>query len=506
MRLNELIQDLEGARVIGEGGVAISDLAYRSDAVSAGVCFVAMPGSRVDGHDYIPDAVARGAVAIVAEREISVPAGTTLVLVPSATIALAHMAVRLLRDPSGEMCLIGVTGTNGKTTTTWILEAILAEAGRRPGVIGTVAYRYAGQSFRAPHTTPLSLDLQRLLRDMVDAGVDACAMEVSSHALEQERATGCQFDAAVFTNLTPEHLDYHGDMETYFAAKARLFEERLTHEGKDGAHAVINVDDPRGRELAARLTVPVVRYGLEHDADVRGYDLFCDAAGIGMTIATPDGMWACRTPLCGRFNASNVLAAVAVAWRCGIEASVIQRALEGMRAVPGRFEAVPNDRGVLAIVDYAHTPDALENVVAHARELVAPAGGRLVVVFGCGGDRDRAKRPLMGRAVAVGADVVIVTSDNPRTEDPAAIIEEILPGVCDKAMPFAGDRGFEVIIDRRAAIERAVKASRLGDVLLVAGKGHEDYQIVGHERRSFDDRAVLREFLQGAGCAADCGA
>lgn len=492
MKLNELLKDVEGCRVAGD--VDVRGLAYNAAAVRPGDVFVALRGAKADGHDFAADAVRRGAVAVISDRALDLPAGAASAVVPNTRRALAMMAAKLAGDPSREMALVGVTGTNGKTTTTYLLEALFAEAGRRPGVIGTVEYRFGGVAESAPHTTPESAELQKLLARMRENGVDVCAMEVSSHALAQERVAGCHFDAAIFTNLTPEHLDYHVDMESYFEAKAILFEELLAATGKPGAFAAINVDDAYGRDLVRRSAVPVVTFGFARDADVRGDDLAFDAAGLAMTAATPAGPIRLRSRLCGRFNALNVLGAVAVAQRMGIAPTTIARAIAKVEVVPGRFEAIANDGGVLALVDYAHTPDALENVLAHARELTK---GRVIAVFGCGGDRDRAKRPLMGKAAASLADVAIVTSDNPRTEDPQAIIAEILPGVQGTAKPFADGRGYEVIADRRLAIGRAVELARAGDVVVVAGKGHEDYQIVGTTKHHFDDREVLREMLKG---------
>lgn len=492
MKLFDLIKDVEGAVLHGSADVDVRDLTPQAAQVAAGSCFVAIRGEKADGHRYVPEALSRGAVAVVSERAIDVGGGVANVVVADSRHALALMSVALFGDPSRALTLVGVTGTNGKTTTTYLIEAILKHAGRTPGVIGTVEYRFGGVARPAPHTTPESSDLQRLLAEMREHGVDACAMEVSSHALVQRRVAGCHFDAAIFTNLSPEHLDYHPDMESYFAAKALLFEEILAASGKPGAFAAINGDDPYGEALVRRCPVPVVRYGLKAPADIRGVNLRFDAAGLAMWIEGAGEAFACRSRLCGRFNAMNILGAVAVAARLGIANDVIAAAIEGVAVVPGRFEAIENSRGVLAFVDYAHTPDALENVLSHARELAAE---RLIVVFGCGGDRDRTKRPAMGRAAATAADVVIVTSDNPRTEDPQAIIEEILPGVRGVDPGSARPRQDEVIADRAEAIARAAQLAGPGDVIVVAGKGHERFQLVGSARHPFDDREVLRRAL-----------
>lgn len=492
MKLSHLIAEIEGAHISGRTDVDVRDLVFHAGKVQAGDCFVAMRGAKADGHEYIGQAVERGAVAIVAARPVELPPRVTGIVVPDTRRALAMLSVAFFGDPSSSMALVGVTGTNGKTTITYLLEAMCARAGMETGVIGTVAYRYGGQVQPALHTTPESYDLQRLLARMRDGGVRACALEVSSHALVQERVTGCHFDAAIFTNLTPEHLDYHADMEGYFEAKALLFERLLATAGKAGACAVINADDAYGQALIRRCPVPVVRYGLQAHAEVRGEGLVCDADGLRMDIQTPNGNVPCRSHLCGRFNALNILGSVAAAIHLGIPPEALAAAIEGLQGVPGRFESIANDRGVLALVDYAHTPDALDNVLAHAREL---ARGKVIAVFGCGGDRDRAKRPLMGRVVGRLADVAVVTSDNPRTEDPEAIIAEILPGLRDVAVPYRHGRGYEVMPDRRAAIARAVAVACAGDVIVVAGKGHEDYQIVGTIRQHFDDREELRKAL-----------
>ncbi len=496
MKLSELIAGMEARIAAGDAGVRVRALSYDAEAAGPGSCFFALRGSSRDGHDFAARAAERGAVAVVSERPLPLPQGVVGAVVSDSRRALGIASARFCGDPSEQMALVGVTGTSGKTTTTYLLESIFLAAGRSPGVIGTVEYRFAGETMPAPHTTPQSLDLQMLLRRMRDAGCDCCAMEVSSHALTQERVAGCRFDAAIFTNLTPEHLDYHGDMESYFAAKAILFERALEEGGKPKATAVINADDPYGAQLMRRSSAPVVRFGMERPAEVRGSALSLrDGGGIRMTVETPAGCFKMRSPLCGRFNAQNMLAAAAAAFAMGIGTGAIREGLEALSVVPGRFEAVENGRGVLALVDYAHKPDALEKALDNAREIAKAHGGRLIAVFGCGGDRDRAKRPLMGRTAGEIADVVVVTSDNPRTEDPEAIIGEILPGVRAAKRVIEGEAAVEVIADRERAIARAAEIAREGDVLIVAGKGHEDYQIVGKERRHFDDREVLAKVL-----------
>ncbi len=491
MLLSELLRGIEVKEVRGASDVEVRDVSYSSGAAGEGVLFVAMRGARNDGHDFALQAVRGGAPAVVSERPLDLGGRATNIIVEDSRIALGMLSARICGDPSNGMKLIGVTGTNGKTTTTYLVESILKASGLNPGVIGTVEYRFNGKSLPAPHTTPFSLDLQRLMAMMRDDGCDSLAMEVSSHALDQHRVSGTRFDVGVFTNLSPEHLDYHEDMEDYFEAKAVLFERLLEEGGKPGASAAINADDPYGRDLIGRTGVPTVTFGTTGKVDIRGTIVSSDISGIRMRVDTPDGPFVVASRLRGSFNAQNILAAAAAAFAAGIGIDWIRGGIEALASVPGRFEAVENASGVLALVDYSHTPDALEKALTHARELAGD--GRLIAVFGCGGDRDRRKRPVMGGAAGRLADVAIVTSDNPRTEDPEAIIAQIMPGVTEFMAPLSGDRGYEVIADRRRAIVRAVEMAKRGDVVVVAGKGHEDYQILGTSRIHFDDREVLAE-------------
>jgi UDP-N-acetylmuramoyl-L-alanyl-D-glutamate--2,6-diaminopimelate ligase len=488
MELRKLLAVLEEVQVIGDIDFEVQDIAYHAAQVKPGSCFVAVRGQCADGHDYVNEAVRRGAAVVVSEKPVKVPSKVTNVVVHDARDALARLSTEYFSNPSLNMKLVGVTGTNGKTTVTYMLEAIFAAAGFIPGVIGTVEYRYGKVRKKAEHTTPESYELQKLLSDMVGKGVDACAMEVSSHALDMGRVVGCHFDGAIFTNLSEEHLDYHGEMEAYFASKAVLFEHRLVTSHKGNVFAVINADDPYGRRLVGSVHVPIWRYGIDEKADVSCSLKMCDERGLDMIVNTPRGQANLRSRLMGRFNALNILGAIAAGLAMGIDLSTAVGAIEAVEKVPGRLESVPNDRDILAFVDYAHTPDALKNVLLQARGL---AKGRLIVVFGCGGDRDRAKRPLMGKAVAEAADIAVVTNDNPRTEDPQAIIDMILPGIEDGAM-----KGYEVILDRKDAIAKAVEIAKAGDVIVVAGKGHEDYQIVGTKKKHFDDREALEDLLK----------
>jgi UDP-N-acetylmuramoyl-L-alanyl-D-glutamate--2,6-diaminopimelate ligase len=462
--------------VIGEGApdVEVTSLAYDSRSAGPGALFFCVPGFRHDGHDFAADAVARGAAALVVERplELDVPQ----VEVESTRAAMAPAAARFFGHPSHRLDVVGITGTNGKTTTAFLVRALLQAGGRACGLLGTVTSVIGGQAREVVRTTPEAVDLQRDFAAMVAAGDSACVLEVSSHALELDRAAGVRWAAAVFTNLSRDHLDFHPTMEDYFTAKRRLFEA-------GPRVAAANVDDAYGRRLADELP-GVTTFAIDADADYAAYDVRSSLDGSSFSLRTPDGELQLRSALPGRFNVSNLLGAVVVARELGVPDEVVVRAAARAGRVPGRLERVDEGQDFAVLVDYAHTPDSLANVLQAARELTAH---RLLCVFGCGGDRDRGKRPLMGAVAADLADVVIVTSDNPRSEDPEAIIAEILAG--------AG-AGVEAIPDRRAAIERAVERARPGDVVVIAGKGHEKGQeLAGGRRVPFDDVMVAREAL-----------
>jgi UDP-N-acetylmuramoyl-L-alanyl-D-glutamate--2,6-diaminopimelate ligase len=480
IELEALSEAVRPERAVNPASVDVSDLAYDTRRAGPGSLFFCVRGLTSDGHDFAPEAVARGAVALVVERELDLP--VSQLVVADSRAAMGRAADVFFGAPSRELEVVGVTGTNGKTTTAFLLYSILAAAGRRPGLLGTVESRIGGERRAVTRTTPEAIDLQRTFREMFDAGDRSCAMEASSHASTLQRLVGVRFAAVVFTNLSQDHLDFHGTMEEYFEAKRRLFVEP----GPDGgpAPAVVNVDDEHGRRLAAELAASggsLVTFGLTRDADVGVREL--DVNASGSKLETTDGL-SLRTALRGRFNAENVLGAVAAARLLGIEDEAIRRGVEHLQGVPGRFEAVEAGQPFAVLVDYAHTPEALENVLAEARSLAA---NRLICVFGCGGDRDREKRPLMGEAAARLADVVVVTSDNPRSEDPRAIIDEIVAG--------AGP-GATVEADRAAAIERALELAGEGDVVVAAGKGHEPGQEIGGRIVPFDDREVARETLR----------
>ena len=476
-------------------GSPVTAVVYDSRRAVPGAVFVALRGQRQDGARFAPQAVARGARLVVAET--SAPAGHegAWVVVPDARLALALLADRFYGHPSGALRVVGITGTNGKTTTAYLLRAILEAAGQRCGLLGTVAYSVGHEDREATRTTPEAPDVQQMLREMVDNGCTAAVMEVSSHALSLKRVDGVHFATAVFSNLTRDHLDFHGDMETYFAAKRRLFEML-----PEGAPGIVNVDDPKGQLLAGIVQRPVT-YGMRNAADVTPEPFGYALSGLRFTARTPRGTVHVRSTLVGQPNVYNILAAIATADALDVPLEAIESGIEHLPGVPGRFEVVSkpgDDIGV--VVDYAHTDDALKNLLETARALSA---GRLITVFGCGGDRDRTKRPLMGAVGGRLSDVLIVTSDNPRTEDPAAIIDEVLrgiPGGADRAPARTSRPGPRVpevlaIVDRRDAVTKAVDVARAGDLVIVAGKGHEQTQVIGERELPFDDVAVSRDAL-----------
>jgi UDP-N-acetylmuramoyl-L-alanyl-D-glutamate--2,6-diaminopimelate ligase len=450
--------------------VEVTALAYDNRLVEPGTVFFCVRGMTRDGHDFAPDAIARGAAALVVDHPLGL--GVPEVLVADVRAAMAPAAVRLAGDPTARLKVVGITGTNGKTTTAFIVRSLLEAAGRPTGLLGTVSSVIAGVEAETERTTPEAIDLQRTFAQMLDGGDECCAMEVSSHALELHRADAIHWAVAVFTNLTQDHLDFHPDMDAYFAAKRRLFEARP-------ATAVVNVDDPYGRTLAQEFEAVTV--AIDRDADLRARDVRFGMTGSQFTV---DGLQL-RSPLPGRFNVLNVLCAVAAARALGVDDTTIARAVPQAGRIPGRFEPVDEGQPFAVLVDYAHTPDSLDNVLRAARQLV---DGRVLCVFGCGGDRDRGKRPQMGRIAGELADVAIVTSDNPRSEDPEAIIAEIVAGMSARAT---------VEPDRRAAIAQAVAMAHDGDVVVIAGKGHEQGQeLADGVKLPFDDVTVAREALR----------
>jgi UDP-N-acetylmuramoyl-L-alanyl-D-glutamate--2,6-diaminopimelate ligase len=485
LRGRGLIRADDALRAEAAVGV-VTGITYDSRIVEAGHVFVALKGQHADGTAFARQAIDRGAAAIVSEQPAPPGVHVPWAMVEDARLALAILAVAFYRDPSGEMQVIGITGTNGKTTTAYLLGSIFEAAGIRCGILGTVAYRIGNDVREATRTTPEAPDVQQLLREMVDAQCGACAMEVSSHALSLRRVDGMRFAAAVFTNLTRDHLDFHADMDSYFRAKRRLF-EMLPRD----APSLLNVDDPRGPLLADAGGRPVT-YGINREADIKPGPLSFSLDGLDFDMRTPRGTVHVRSKLVGRPNVYNILAAVATATALDVPFDAIQRGLWSLEGVPGRFQVVSGGKDeVTVVVDYAHTDDALRNLLDTARPL---AHGRLITVFGCGGDRDRTKRPLMGAVAGRLSDVIVITSDNPRSEDPIRIIEEVQRGITADTRKDSAQRVL-TIADRRAAIAKAIELAGPGDVVLVAGKGHEKYQVIGDAVLPFDDVSVAREAL-----------
>jgi UDP-N-acetylmuramoyl-L-alanyl-D-glutamate--2,6-diaminopimelate ligase len=475
------VAEAADAEVLGDGSTLVKEAALDSREVVPGALFFCVAGQRTDGHRYAEEAAEAGAAALVVERRLDL--AVPQIRVRSVREAMGPMASVVFGRPADSLTTVGITGTNGKTTTTYLLEGVFAAARLPPGLIGTTGARIRGASVPLARTTPEAPDLHRLLATMRHEGVRAVAMEVSSHALAYHRVDGLVLDAAMFTNLSQDHLDLHASMEAYFAAKARLFTSDLARA------AVIGVDDEWGRRLAEIASVPVTTFGVDADADLRATEVRADAHGIAFRVEGAE----VRSPLRGRFNVANCLGVLAVARAIGVELPVAVRGIADVSGVPGRMEPVEGGQGFLVMVDYAHTPDSILGVLRASRPL---ATGRLIVVFGCGGDRDRAKRPVMGSVATANADLTVVTTDNPRSEDPLAIIGAIEPGA------RAGGGAFLVEPDRRAAIRRALGEARAGDVVVIAGKGHETVQEFADREVPFDDRSVVREELIGLGVGA----
>jgi UDP-N-acetylmuramoyl-L-alanyl-D-glutamate--2,6-diaminopimelate ligase len=485
LRGRGLIRADDGLRADAAVG-AVTGVSYDSRTVTAGQVFVALRGQHADGTAFARHAVERGAAAVVSEQPAPEGVRVPWAMVEDARLALAVIAAAFYRDPSREMQVIGITGTNGKTTTAYLVASIFEAAGIRCGLLGTVAYRIGDVVHEATRTTPEAPDVQALLRQMVDEGCGACAMEVSSHALSLRRVDGMTFAAGVFTNLTRDHLDFHADMDEYFRAKRRLFEMLP----KD-APSLLNLDDPRGSALINAGGRPIT-YAIGRAADITPGPLSFSLDGLTFDVRTPRGTLHVRSTLVGRPNVYNILAAVSTATALDLPFDAIERGVQALAGVPGRFEMVSRKKDeVTVVVDYAHTDDALRNLLETARPLAA---GRLITVFGCGGDRDRTKRPLMGAVAGRLSDLIVVTSDNPRSEDPNRIIEEIQRGITADTRKDAGQR-LLTIADRGAAIAKAIELARPGDLVLIAGKGHEKYQVIGDRVLPFDDVAVAREAL-----------
>jgi UDP-N-acetylmuramoyl-L-alanyl-D-glutamate--2,6-diaminopimelate ligase len=494
MTWGDLREALLGGGLVqpGGGGVgavpiaAVTGVAYDSRAVVPGQIFVALKGVHADGAAFVRQAVERGAIGVVSEHPAPLETAVAWEQVTDARLALAVLAAAYYRHPSDEMRVIGITGTNGKTTTAYLVASIFEAARVKCGVLGTVAYRIGDEVREATHTTPEAPDVQQLLREMVDKGCGACAMEVSSHALALRRVDGTTFSAGVFTNLTRDHLDFHLDMETYFQAKRRLFDML-----PPDAPSLINLDDPKGPALV-EMTMRPVTYAINRPADITPGPLSFTLDGLAFDVRTPRGTLHVRSKLVGRPNVYNILAAISTAVALGLPFDAIEQGVLALDGVRGRFELVsgPTDE-ITVVVDYAHTDDALRNLLETARPL---ARGRVITVFGCGGDRDRTKRPLMGAVAGRLSDLIVITSDNPRGEDPERIIEEIQRGITPDTRRDSSQRILS-IADRRAAIAKAIELARAGDLVLLVGKGHETYQVIGDVLVPFDDAAVAREAL-----------
>src|SRR3984893_15728806 len=486
MQLKTLVAALSPRQIIGPLDRIVESIAYDSRRVQRNGLFVALRGEKSDGHQFIEPAVEKGATAIVTEQEVQSPRATCVV-VENTRSALADLAATFYEHPARRLKLAAVTGTNGKTTTTLFLKHILEKAGMRCGLLGTVRYEIADRVLPAVRTTPESLDVQELLAQMVNAGCKAAAMEVSSHALAQERTRGIEWDVAVFTKLTQDHLDFHGTMENYFAAKARLFEQLSQPEKKQKPVAIVNIDDRYGERLLRKIhkKISVVTFGMGVQADFRASNYRMEFGGSSYQLDARGKSYLVRVPLIGRFNVANSLAALAAANALGVGLREAVLSLSKSPQVPGRLEIVPAKRQFQVFVDYAHTPDALLNVLKTLRELNPR---RLIVVFGCGGNRDREKRALMGQVVDQNADYAIVTSDNPRKEDPDKIIADIEKG-------FRGSH-FEKIADRTGAVARAVEIAQPRDIVLIAGKGHENYQEFADHTVPFEDIQVARRAIE----------
>jgi UDP-N-acetylmuramoyl-L-alanyl-D-glutamate--2,6-diaminopimelate ligase len=474
----------------GDASFPVHAITDDSRAVTEGSLFVAVKGERVDGHRFVEQAIKAGAVAVVAQASVA-SGPLPFVQVADSRKALGLLGSRFHGDPSARLKMIGVTGTNGKTTTTYLCKSLLEGIGRKVGLIGTVGYQIGQETLPASHTTPGALDLQALLAKMVEGGLNAAVMEVSSHALALDRTAGCEYDVAVFTNLTQDHLDFHHTMDEYFEAKLRLF-TGLAGGQKAGKRAIVNLDDPRGGAILAACPVPAWGYAIKNQADIKAERVRLSLAGTTFTAATPSGSFAVESRLVGEHNVYNLLGAIGVALHSGATSDQVCEAAAQITNVPGRFERVSSGQDFTVVVDYAHTEDALLRLLTAAQTLKT---GRIITVFGCGGDRDRGKRPKMGRAAVEYSDVVILTSDNPRTEDPMAILHEVEIGVRD-ALALRNHVQYRMVPDRREAIGAAIHEARRDDMVLIAGKGHEDYQIIGTKKFHFDDREVAREAIQ----------
>jgi UDP-N-acetylmuramoyl-L-alanyl-D-glutamate--2,6-diaminopimelate ligase len=504
VQLQAVLKDIEILNVSGNLQGDVSAICYNSKTCERNSLFVAVSGLKFDGHYYISEAVERGAKFIIHEKDYTPPPGVVSLRVPESRRVLGVLGKNFYNDPSSRLWLIGVTGTNGKTTITYLLESILDAAGFGAGVLGTVNYRFHGKTLPAPNTTPESYELQRILREMVDQEITHAVMEVSSHAIDLRRIDDCSFDIGIFTNLSQDHLDYHKTLENYYQAKKRFFDEILPSSKKSRRSVIIiNADDRWGQRLLKELgtSVPVQTFGMDSVCDTAVNHYTLSLEGIRADITVGGRSFSVSSSLIGKFNLYNILAATAAAHSLKIPDDVIQKGIMNLQYVPGRLEKIIVPGKPDVFVDYAHTEDALLRVLQNLSEFKKD---KIITVFGCGGDRDRGKRPLMGSAATTWSDLTILTSDNPRTEDPLSIISQIEAGICKKSLKKylpeeinngIAEKGYVVIPERKRAIEKAVSLAGISDMILIAGKGHENYQIVGSELLPFDDRLVAREAL-----------
>lgn len=479
MIITELIKDLKDARIIGDKDLEVSGISYNSKYVEKGSLFVCIEGYKSDGHEYIGEAVKKGAVAVVIQRDAEVPDGITVIKVKDSRKALALMSSSFFGYPSKSMKLIGVTGTSGKTTTTFIIKSILDRAGYKTGLIGTICSIIDGKSVDSSRTTPESYELQRMFAKMREAGEDYCVMEVSSHSLELKRVEGCFFNTGVFTNLSRDHLDFHKTFENYLNAKLKLF--------KQSRIAVVNADDQYGATVTGRISIPYITYAVNNGATVTAEKIEMTPNYSKFTIRYNGEGKEVKLPLTGRFNIYNALSAASACIAEGISLQTIKEGLESVEAVPGRSELIDSGRGFTILIDFAHTPAELENILKTVGEY---AVGRIITVFGCGGDRDRTKRPIMGEVAGRLSDIAFVTSDNPRTEDPMRIIDDIIPGIKGSGAEY------RIMENRRDAIKAALKLASKDDIVVIAGKGHEKYQILKDSVIPFDERQIVDRILK----------
>lgn len=483
MKLNELIKNLAVANVTGCTDIEITGIAYDSRKVEEGFVFVCIQGLKVDGHNYIEQAIEGGAKALIVEKAILPMKDITIIQVDNSRKALAMISSKFYSSPTKNMNIIGVTGTNGKTTTTHLVKNILETNNVSSGLIGTISYQILDKEYKANNTTPESLELQKLFREMLDLEVDTCVMEVSSHSLDMDRVAGIEYKVGVFTNLTPDHMDYHVNIENYKNAKTKLFYQTSLAN-------IINIDDRYGREIAHQikdLKVPLVTYGVKEKADIYAQNISISPKGTNFELITPTFRGNVKIATPGMFSVYNALAASGVCYVLGYDFEQIKKGLESIQGVPGRFESVQNTGNYTIIVDYAHTPDALENTLNTMKEF---AEGNIITVFGCGGDRDKTKRPMMGEVAGRLSDYCIITSDNPRSEEPAEIIKDIEVGIKNTSCKY------KKIVDRKEAIKTAIAISKPNDIILIAGKGHETYQILGDKVIDFDDKKIAQKILR----------